>query len=312
MDEKRFFDFGGYRNTKENALLVKQRREKILEMRESGLSFDHISKIFSISKARCRKIYSVASQKPKSLKMASMASVVRDVLRNYLPALILKDGSFIKLNYSLLFIILGSKNDYFKRTSSKPYVRLVVHSVRADIILAYNKLLSKLGAEVLAEKWIRSDNARVPSCFWSDKNIESFLLGCFLNPRKAPEVTEAVKYVDHFLEILPDHVQQTIKSSPDFGSLRVDNSQVKQKKTLSVSLLKETEELVAYLDIIKSDDSLKREDYISVLESALSCLNKFKEFFEQKIEVTASVKSVDKVKEPVKAKPKSFWPKPKF
>jgi hypothetical protein len=310
MDAKEFdFDFGGYRHTKENAALIKQRREKILEMHDSGISFDDISKAFGISKSRCRKIYSVASQKPKTLKIAS---VVRSAFQNHLPLFVLKDGSSIKINYPLLFIFLESKNSYFRTAKAKSYVRLIVYSSREELMLAYNNLLSKFGSETLAQKWSRSDSAVVPTCFWKSKEIESFILRCSLIRNISSDIVRTVV----------NHIQEIINKSPDFGLVCIgSDSEIRPdehlEQTVPTELLKDLEELIGYVGIVKHDDSLKKEDYVAVLESALVCLSKFGAFFKQPAKEIENVKTVDvevvdKVKEPVKSKPKAFWPKPKF
>jgi len=147
------FTFGGFRYTKETAALVEQRRDKIVEMRDSGMSFGDIAKSFGISKARCSKIYKTAVSKSKSAyskpKSLKVASFVKDTIRSYLPFLILKDGKLIKINYRLLFLILSSKKDYFKSEKSKTYVMLIVSSLKTELMIAYNKLLLRFGETLL-------------------------------------------------------------------------------------------------------------------------------------------------------------------
>lgn len=302
------FDFGGYRHTKENAKLIKQRKEKIVQMRQSGISFDEIAKSFGISKARCRKIYSTAIQKPKSIKVAS---AVRDVLKSYLPFVVLKDGAFVKINYPLLFLLLESKSDYFKTHSAKTYTRLIVHSSRSELLLMYNKLLSRLGEKTLAEKWIRSDSAVVPSCFWKDKSIEDFLLKCYLTKRFSSDASRAI--VEKIEEIASNSPSFIVDYKELFGDSTNDTKSVMNAS----SLLHEVEELEQYISIVKNDESLKREDYVLVLDTALTCVRKLKDtIFSKEVSSEASVDSkdievagVDNVSKP---KPKAFWPKPNF
>jgi hypothetical protein len=301
------FDFGGYRHTKENAMLIKQRRQRILEMRDSGLSFDEISKAFGLSKARCRKIYSTASngKKPKSL---NVSFYVRDVLRSHLPLLILKEGSYVKMNYPLLFIVLESKNDYFRQKKAKQYIRMIVHSSRQELLNAYNNLLLRFGHNNPAKKWIRSEGAVVPSCFWNNKEIESFLLSCLSIKHPSQDAVDVVL----------QKVKQILDVSPDFSLTDDENAKETKldldNKTLPGDLLNKSDELVSYIEIIKSDESLKREDYIFVLDSALDCLKSFRSMFSSPVvEKEPEEEPVkEKDKEPIKEKPKAFWPKPKF
>lgn len=301
------FDFGGYRHTKENAVLIRQRKEQIVQMRQSGTSFDEIAKSFGISKARCRKIYSTAVQKPKSIKVAAS---VREVLKSYLPFIVLKDGAFVKINYPLLFLILESKSDYFKTPSAKTYTRLIVHSSRSELLLMYNKLLSRLGEKILAEKWIRSDNAVVPSCFWGDKGIEDFLLNCYLTKRFSSEASKSI------LEKLEYIASNSPNFEVDYKELFVGTV---PKTTSSVtdgsSILQELEELEQYISIVKGDESLKREDYILVLDTALACVHKTKSLLfsrDTSLEESRNVVGFDKDKSVPKSKSKAFWPRPNF
>lgn len=298
------FNFGGFRHTKETAALVKQRRSKIVEMRNSGLSFEDIAKSFKLSKARVRKIYSSAISKPKSLKVAE---IVRNTLRNYLPFLILKDGSFIKINYPLLFIILESKNDYFKGSNAKTYVRLIVHSSKPEMMILYNRLLSKFGDLSFAEKWIRSDKATVPNCFWKDKSTEDFILNC-----------ESLKKPSSFVaKSVCDRIEELLESSPDLTTTDQETF-IGRDFANTESLLKEIKDLEEYISIVKNDSSLKREDYLVVLDAAISCITQCKGLLSsggKEVVKTASENEDVKIvtvsqASASKPRPKAFWPKP--
>jgi hypothetical protein len=301
------FNFGTYRHTKENAMLIKQRRQRILEMRDSGLSFEEISKTFGLSKARCRKIYSTAClyKRPKSL---NISHYVRGVLREHVPLLILKDGPCVRMNYPLLFMILGSNKDYFSQKTAKQYVRMIVHSARQELLSAYNALLLKFGHKELAKKWIRSEGAKVPSCFWNDKEIESFLLSCSAIKNPSQETVGVVlKRVKEILDASPSFVLSASEPTPEF--------ETQKEHVVPDELFKKSDELSSYLELAKSDGSLKREDYVFLVESALECIKRFKDFCSLPSDETIDDPVQDepaKVKEPVKEKPKAFWPKPKF
>jgi len=307
--EGKKFNFGGYRHTKENAVLIRQRRQRILEMRDSGLSFDEISRSFGLSKARCRKIYSAAesNKRPKSL---NVSHYVRDVLRDYIPLLLLKDGPYVRMNYPLLFMILGSKKDYFNRKTAKQYVRMIVHSARQELLSAYNTLLLKFGHNELAKKWVRSDAAKVPSCFWNNKEAESFLLSCSAIKNPSQET----------LGIVLKRVEEIMDMSPSFvlSSLETPKQQEVEFQTIPDDLSKKSDELASYLELAKNDESLKREDYIFLVDSALECIGRFKDLFSSSDKATKTSDDLvrgeepTKAKEPVKEKPKAFWPKPKF
>lgn len=310
------FDFKNFRNTKENAKLIEQRREKIVEMRESGISFGEIGKYFGIKPSTCAKIYKRAiaksGHKPKSLVVASF---VKNVIRDYLPYLILKDGHNVKINYPLLFLILSSKNDYFRSEKAKGYVRVIAHMLKPEIMLTYNRLLSRFGDRQLAENWIRSDKATVPNCFWNNKELEDFLLRC----DSIGVGALSKETINNVMEV----INKSVKDSPSFKVSQAEIIQAAPIESVAFdspkedfdAILKEVHELQGYIEILKEDNNSSREDFMSVLDVALSCLLKV----ESKLASTPRGSSEElsegssdlTPKAKVKVKPKAFWPKPK-
>jgi len=153
----------------------------------------------------------------------------------------------------------------------------------------------------------------VPNCFWKDEKIENFLLKCeLLGKHPSKEVAEGVLNI----------IESTRKNSPSFD---LSNDEIlglskDQRPLLLDSLLRELDELDSYIQMVKEDAASKREDYISVLDTALSCMKKIKEQLsfhttQAPTEETSggtndvSTEVSDSLPK-VKAKPKAFWPKP--
>lgn len=304
------FEFGGFRTTKENSVLLKQRKEKIVEMRDSGMSFDDIAKFFNLSKARCAKIYRSACKvklqnKPRN-KSLKVASFVRNIVQKYVPFIVLKDKSFIKINYPLLFLLLSSEEDYFKSNRSKNYVRVIINTIKPEILITYNDIISRFGDKQLANRWYRSDSAIVPRYFFDQESLSSLesnpnLFRLFSCDPSIPTNQFDCNFVKNFTDSLINKIPY-----PNSPSNVVTND----------GLLKEINDLEQYINILKDDTSLKREDYLMVLNSALSCLQKFEKFVANNVCLESNFEEPDSVvvvsDRPIKTKPKAFWPKPKF
>ena len=299
----------GFRVTKSVLSELNKRNQTIYEMRESGASWKQISIKMGLSEPRCK----VLCRKHKNfIKELSPASVKSQVLKSFLndnwPMVLLANNIVVdgqqrcnlKINYPVLFLMLEKKDPYFQRSNGKAYVSLLMSQIKSDLLKLFNEHAPK---DNLAVGWSRESASIVPSHFWNDTEVERLLFNCSLLRVKNMS-NEQKSQIAKSLEAIP-------KLSFDKSAKSLCEKPEKRKDVFETRLI----DLKNMVEIAKSDESLRREDYLMLLEEALACIdsvlsNPIAASFP--VTVAPAVENVKKAISVSKKVQKDFWPEPTF
>jgi hypothetical protein len=293
----------GFRVTKSVRQELNKRNQTIFEMRDSGASWKQISAKIGLSEPRCK----VLCRKHKSCirKHSSPASVKSQVLRSFLndnwPMILLAShgpqGFNLKINYPVLFLMLEKMDPYFQRLNGRAYVSLLMSQIKDDLLRRYNEHAPK---DYLAVGWSRASASVVPPHFWNDAEVERLLFNCSLL-RVKDMSNDQKSQIAESLEAVP-------KLSFDKRATSCEN--LEKKDVFKTRLF----DLKNMIEIAKSDESLRREDYLMLLEEALACIDSVLDK-PTSVPVAVVAPTVENVKKAIsvsKKVQKDFWPEPTF
>jgi hypothetical protein len=307
----------GFRVTKSVLSELNKRNQTIYEMRESGASWKQISAKMGLSEPRCKvlcrkhknfiKELSPTSVKPQELSPASVKSqVLKSFLNDNWPMVLLAnyivlDGQQrcnLKINYPVLFLMLEKKDPYFQRSNGKAYVSLLMSQIKSDLLKLFNEHAPK---DSLAVGWSRESASIVPSHFWNDTEVERLLFNCSLLRVKNMSNEQKVR-IAKSLEAIP-------KLSFDKSVKSLCEKPEKRKDVFETRLI----DLKNMVEIAKSDESLRREDYLMLLEEALACIDSvLSNPIAASFPMVPAVENVKKAIYVSKKVQKDFWPEPTF
>ena len=172
--------------------------------------------------------------------------------------------------------------------------------IKSDLLKLFNEHAPK---DNLAVGWSRESASIVPSHFWNDTEVERLLFNCSLLRVKNMS-NEQKSQIAKSLEAIP-------KLSFDKSAKSLCEKPEKRKDVFETRLI----DLKNMVEIAKSDESLRREDYLMLLEEALACIdsvlsNPIAASFP--VTVAPAVENVKKAISVSKKVQKDFWPEPTF
>lgn len=278
-----------------NIAKTKERKKIILSLFESGLTYQNIADQFEISPARVKRIIHGSKKQKPILTLdpnTNLANLITETIFQKLAIILLKDGPNIRFNYKILRLILSFSDPYFLSQKGRNYIRVVTSKFKDEIIEVYNTLLDKHGEQNVSGWEVHEDLERysIPKCLVYESKDRDFLLEVFKSKK---QVTSS----DDVLDLIAN-----IKYEKISRNKAVTHQSVK---------LSDVKELCDMIDIAKSDDSLKREDYLMLLEQASACLKAMTVYHIAKLanNITQE-KSITQEKN--KENTPRFWPKPHF
>jgi hypothetical protein len=206
-------------------------------------------------------------------------------------------GFNLKINYPVLFLMLEKMDPYFQRLNGRAYVSLLMSQIKDDLLRRYNEHAPK---DYLAVGWSRASASVVPPHFWNDAEVERLLFNCSLL-RVKDMSNDQKSQIAESLEAIP-------KLSFDKRPTSCEN--LEKKDVFKTRLF----DLKNMIEIAKSDESLRREDYLMLLEEALACIDSVLDK-PTSVPVAVVAPTVENVKKAIsvsKKVQKDFWPEPTF